>query len=70
VTSGHVHVGEGGEKDLENSSYTFSFHVGLKLIMITLVFFCIETSLVEEENPFSFYNGYQNLQHSIDYLKT
>jgi len=64
VTSKHVHVGEGGEKDLENDNCTFSFHVGLKLLAITLVFFHAKTSLVEEDNPFSFCNGYQNLQRS------
>jgi len=33
-------VGEGGEKDLENGNNTFLFHVGLRFLVITLVFFC------------------------------
>jgi hypothetical protein len=40
------------------------FHVGFKLLAITLVFFYVKTSLVEEKNPFSFYDGYKNLQCS------
>jgi len=39
VTSRHVHVGEGGEKDLESGNNTFLFHVGLRFLVITLVFF-------------------------------
>jgi hypothetical protein len=62
VASKHVHVGEGEEKDLERGNYTFSFHVSLRLLVITLVFFHAETSLVEEETPFSFCDDYQNLQ--------
>jgi hypothetical protein len=70
MTSRHVHVGEGGEKNLESGSCNFSFHVGLRLLMITLVFFHTKTSLVEEENLFSFYDGYQNLQRLTNYMKT
>jgi hypothetical protein len=55
-------VGEGEEKDLESINYTFSFHVRLKLLVITLVFFHVETSFVEKDNPFSFCDDYQNLQ--------
>jgi len=40
--------GGGREKDLESVNYTFSFHVGLKLFVITLVFFHVETSFVEK----------------------
>ncbi len=53
-------MGEGGEKKLENGSYTFSFHVRLRFLVITPVFFHVETSLVEEDNPFNFYDGYQS----------
>jgi len=41
VTSRHVHVGEGGEENLESDNYTFSFHIGLKLLAITPVFFFV-----------------------------
>jgi hypothetical protein len=52
MTSKHVHVGEGGEKDLESGNYTFSFHVRLRFLVITLVFFCAKTSFVEKKNSF------------------
>jgi hypothetical protein len=48
----------------ENDNCTFSFHVRLRLLAITLVFFYAKTSLVEKENPFNFYNDYQNQQRS------
>jgi hypothetical protein len=60
----HVHVGEGGEKNLKSDNCT-SFHIGLRLLVITLVFFYAKTSSVEKENPFSFCDGYQNLQHLL-----
>jgi hypothetical protein len=48
MTSKHVHVEEGGEKDLESDNYTL-FHVGLRLLVITLVFFCAKTNFVEKK---------------------
>jgi hypothetical protein len=41
-------VEEGGEKDLESDNYTL-FHVGFRLLVITLVFFCAKTSFVEKK---------------------
>jgi hypothetical protein len=37
----------------------------LWMMILAIVVIPIVENLVEEENPFSFYNGYQNLQCSI-----
>jgi hypothetical protein len=52
------------EKKTWKAATTPRFHVGLRLLAITLVFFYAKTSLVKEKNPFSFCDGYQNFQRS------
>jgi len=47
-----------------NPISTSSHHLKLWKLLTWLLKIAITKSLVEEENPFSFYDGYQNLRHS------